>query len=62
MEIAGIGTQVMECPRVRKLIDRHGETFLAQVYTPCELRYCNGKAQTTAKKKRSGRFHSCRRK
>lgn len=47
MEIVGLGTQVVECVRVRKLIDRHGETFLAQVYTPREMRQCNGKAHTT---------------
>lgn len=47
MEIVGIGTQVVECVRVRKLIDRHGETFLAQVYTPRETRFCNGRAHST---------------
>ena len=47
MDIVGLGTQVMECARVRKLIDKHGEEFLRQVYTPREVRYCNGKAQST---------------
>ena len=47
MDIVGLGTQVMECTRVRKLIDKHGEEFLKQVYTPREVRYCNGKAQST---------------
>ena len=47
MDIVGIGTQVVECVRVRKLIDRHGETFLSQVYTPREMRFCNGKAHST---------------
>jgi holo-[acyl-carrier protein] synthase len=47
VDIVGIGTQVVECVRVRKLIDRHGETFLAQVYTPREVRFCNGKAHST---------------
>src|SRR5437763_1416024 len=47
MDIVGLGTQVMECARVRKLIDKHGEEFLKQVYTPREVRYCNGKAQST---------------
>ena len=47
MEILGIGTQVMECVRVRKLIDQHGETFLRQVYTDREIRYCNGKTKST---------------
>ena len=47
MDIVGIGTQVMECVRVRRLIDRHAETFLNQVYTPREVAFCNGRAHTT---------------
>jgi holo-[acyl-carrier protein] synthase len=47
MEIVGIGTQVMECTRVRKLIDQHGEAFLKQVYTEREVRFCNEKKQST---------------
>lgn len=47
MEIVGLGTQVMECTRVRKLIDQHGESFLKQVYTDREVRFCNEKKQST---------------
>jgi holo-[acyl-carrier protein] synthase len=47
MDIVGIGTQVMECARVRGLIDKHGESFLKQVYTTREVAYCNGKKQST---------------
>jgi holo-[acyl-carrier protein] synthase len=47
MDIVGIGTQVMECARVRGLIDQHGEAFLKQVYTTREVAYCNGKKQST---------------
>ena len=47
MDVVGIGTQVMECARVRKLIDRHGEAFLKQVYTPREVMACNGKTHST---------------
>ena len=43
MEIVGLGTQIVECTRVAKLIDRHGETFLAQVYTDIEIQFCNGR-------------------
>lgn len=45
--IVGIGTQVLECVRVRKLIDRHGEAFLRRVYTDREIRDCNGDPRTT---------------
>jgi holo-[acyl-carrier protein] synthase len=47
MEIVGLGSQVMDCARVRKLIDQHGEVFLKQVYTDREVQFCNGKARTT---------------
>ncbi len=47
MEIVGLGSQVMDCARVRKLIDQHGERFLKQVYTDREVQFCNGKARTT---------------
>jgi holo-[acyl-carrier protein] synthase len=47
MAIVGLGTQVMECARVRQLIDEHADVFLRQVYTDREVRYCNGKRQTT---------------
>lgn len=43
MEIIGLGTQIVECTRVAKLIHRHGETFLAQVYTEGEMLFCNGR-------------------
>ena len=47
MEIAGIGTQVVDCLKVRKLIDQHGERFLAQVYTGRELLFCRDRTHTT---------------
>lgn len=47
MEILGLGTQVMECARVRRLLDEHADAFLKQVYTDRELRFCNTKKQTT---------------
>ena len=47
MGILGLGTQVMECARVRQLIDEHADVFLKQVYTDREVRFCNGKKQTT---------------
>jgi holo-[acyl-carrier protein] synthase len=47
MDILGLGTQVMECVRVRQLIDEHTDAFLKQMYTDREVRYCNSKKQTT---------------
>lgn len=47
MDIVGIGTQVMDCVRVRGLIEEHAEAFLRQVYTDREVAFCNGKKQST---------------
>ena len=47
MELIGLGTQVMECARVRRLLDEHADAFLRQVYTDREVRFCNARAQTT---------------
>ncbi len=47
MDIIGIGTQVMECARVRKMIEKHEEAFLQQVYSAREIRQCNAKTLTT---------------
>ncbi len=40
MEILGIGTDIIECPRIGKMIEQHGELFLRRVYTEREIRYC----------------------
>lgn len=43
MDIYGIGTDIVECLRIRKMIERHGETFLRRVYTDREISYCHGR-------------------
>jgi holo-[acyl-carrier protein] synthase len=40
MEIIGIGTDIVECLRIGRMIERHGEIFLTRVYTDREIRYC----------------------
>src|SRR5262249_34137544 len=39
-DIGGSGTDSVECVRIRKMIDRHGELFLARVFTDREVLYC----------------------
>jgi holo-[acyl-carrier protein] synthase len=46
MSVFGVGTQVVECARVAKLIDRHGEVFLLQVFTPREVGYGRERTRT----------------
>ncbi|TWU44110.1 Holo-[acyl-carrier-protein] synthase [Novipirellula aureliae] len=40
MTILGIGTEIVECVRIAKMIERHGEQFLERVYTADEVEYC----------------------
>ncbi len=43
MEILGIGTDIVECPRIGKMIEQHGELFLRRIYTEREIRYCQAR-------------------
>lgn len=47
MDILGIGTDITECLRIAKMIERHGELFIDRVYTPEEVRYCRCRKQAT---------------
>jgi holo-[acyl-carrier protein] synthase len=43
MDILGIGTDIVECPRIGKMIEQHGELFLRRVFTDREIRYCQAR-------------------
>ena len=43
MDILGIGTDIVECPRIGKMIEQYGELFLRRVYTEREIRYCQAR-------------------
>lgn len=43
MEIVGIGTDIVECLRIGKMIEQHGELFLSRVFTGREIRYCQAR-------------------
>jgi holo-[acyl-carrier protein] synthase len=47
MEIVGIGTDIVECLRIGRMIEQHGELFLTRVYTPREIRYCQARRHST---------------
>ncbi len=44
MAVVGIGTEIVECVRIAKMIETHGEQFLDRVYTAHEIEYCLSKA------------------
>lgn len=41
MNVFGIGTEIIECVRIAKMIERHGELFLERVYTVDEVDLCS---------------------
>src|SRR5262249_2408794 len=47
MEIVGIGTDIVECLRIGRMVEEHGELFLNRVYTPREIRYCQARKHAT---------------
>jgi holo-[acyl-carrier protein] synthase len=43
MDIVGIGTDIVECLRIGRMIEQHGELFLTRVYTEREIRQCHAR-------------------
>lgn len=46
-DVVGIGTDIVECLRIAKMIERHGELFINRVYTAGEIKYCQQRKQAT---------------
>lgn len=46
-KIVGIGSDITECLRVARMVERHADAFLNRVFTPEEIRYCQGRKQVT---------------
>ena len=45
--LIGLGTDITECLRIARMIERHGEVFIDRVYTPEEIKYCQSRKQAT---------------
>jgi len=45
--IVGLGVDIMNTSRIRTVIERYGESFLARVYTDRERAYAEGKIKGT---------------
>ena len=43
MNIVGIGTDIIECGRIARMLDHHAERFTNHVFTNEEIRYCSGR-------------------
>jgi holo-[acyl-carrier protein] synthase len=47
MSVLGLGTEIVECLRVAKLIEQHGEQFLLKAFTKREIDFCRSRAHST---------------
>jgi holo-[acyl-carrier protein] synthase len=47
MEILGMGTDIVECLRIGRMVEEFGELFLRRVYTESEIRYCQARKRST---------------
>jgi holo-[acyl-carrier protein] synthase len=47
MKIIALGSHIVECVRIGRLIERHGEAFLHRIYTPREIRHCQERKHVT---------------
>ena len=45
--IVGIGTDIVECLRIAKMIEKHQDLFINRVYTPGEIEYCAARKSAT---------------
>lgn len=41
--VIAVGTDIIECQRIARMLDNHGEVFLKRVFTATEIEYCYGR-------------------
>ncbi len=41
--VIGIGTDIVECQRIARMMESHGDAFIKRVYSPREIDYCAGR-------------------
>jgi len=46
-QLLGLGTDIIECLRIRRMIEKHSESFLLRVYTPSEIHQCQERRHST---------------
>ena len=46
--VLGLGTDLIEIPRIQASIERYGDQFLQRVFTPGEIAYCLRKKRNAA--------------
>lgn len=43
LSVLSIGTDIIECDRIARMLERHGDIFVRRVFTPKEIEYCSGR-------------------
>ncbi len=43
MSVKGIGTDIIECERIARMLEQHGDHFTRHVFTEREIAYCSGR-------------------
>lgn len=46
MTIYGIGTDITECARIKRMLEKHGDYFVEHVYSSWEADYCRSRKQS----------------
>lgn len=41
MKATGIGIDLVEVPRIREMLEKHGQRFKDRTFTPAEIAYCD---------------------
>ncbi|MFN0080815.1 MAG: holo-ACP synthase [Prosthecobacter sp.] len=45
MKLTGIGIDLVEVPRIREMLEKHGQRFKDRTFTAAEIAYCDGCAE-----------------
>jgi holo-[acyl-carrier protein] synthase len=45
MKLTGIGIDLVEVPRIREMLEKHGQRFKERTFTAAEIAYCDGCAE-----------------
>lgn len=45
--VIGIGTDIVDCQRIARMIEKHEDSFITKVYTPWEIEYCGTRKAAT---------------
>ena len=45
MKLSGVGIDLVEVPRIREMLEKHGQRFKERTFTAAEIAYCDGCAE-----------------